>query len=157
MDVPSLTQLKRWSRAFGWQRRIQEAEAAEITRQKRAQQEAIDKMNQEHALIGRQVLFSSVQQYLSKLKTGDAQPYVLVQGMKVGSELERLARGEATHKLSAGIQVQGAMIHLNQYVINPRDLTDEELEQLRQLALALKAREEQETQRLVEGSVEKPR
>lgn len=98
-------QLQRWSSAFHWQERVRIFDAEEAEKRRKKNAEAIERMNEEQALIGRTHLLRAVAAMEPLLKTGEAPFPSLVSLFKYSAELERLARGAATSRMEGDLNV----------------------------------------------------
>lgn len=98
-------QLQRWSSQFHWQDRVRQYDAQEAEKRRKKRQQELEKMDEEHALIGRTHLLRAVTAMEPQLKEGIAPFPSLVSLFKYSAELERLARGAATSRLEGDITV----------------------------------------------------
>jgi hypothetical protein len=100
-----LSQLGVWSRAHNWQERVKEYDA-QIAEEKRKRRLAeVEKMDEEHALIGRTQLLRAVTIVQRHIEAQDTTLSSAVSLMKAAYELERLARGAATSRLEGDVSV----------------------------------------------------
>lgn len=95
---PGIDTLKMWSSEHNWQERVKEFDKEQAEERLRKQQQEIEKMNQEHALLGRTQALRAVKQIEELIKVQKFGSQAAVQLLKVATDLERLARGAATDR-----------------------------------------------------------
>lgn len=134
LDLQTARPLELLSVKFEWQTRC-EAYDLDLDRKAReAQEQAVLKMREDHALLASQMLRKATKRLLTipedQISTAD-----LVRLVDVGVKIERLSRGESTENQS----VSGSVAHKGTVKVTMQtehdlaDLTDEELERLEQL------------------------
>ena len=124
--APSLSTLEAWSSAFHWQDRLLDLEREARERDRGAQVEALQKMNERHAREGLALQQKGVER-LQELPTSKLAPGDAIRAVIEGVRLERLARGEPTEH----IREEGGMLHGH---IDLRKFSNEELRRLAKLA-----------------------
>lgn len=96
--VPSLTTLKDWSRAFKWQERVKKYEIEEAEREHKSRLQEVKAMNKRHALLAvnaQKQMVEQIRRLIAARKFGSQATVAL---LKLATDLERLARGEATQQ-----------------------------------------------------------
>jgi len=91
-----LRQLETWSASYGWQDRIKAFDADRAAERRRAEVDALRKMNDRMAQIGvtqQSVALKQIQTLISDGKFGSQASVAL---LKLATDLERLSRGAAT-------------------------------------------------------------
>lgn len=99
-DKPIATEstLMVWSSEHNWQERVKEFDKEQAEERHRKQEQEIERMNQEHALLGRTQALRAVKQIEELIKLQKFGSQAAVQLLKVSTDLERLARGAATDR-----------------------------------------------------------
>lgn len=119
---------------FDWQSRVEAYDIDLDRRARQAQEEAVIKMREDHALLGAQMIRKALSRLLKmpeeEISAGD-----LVRLADVGVKIERLSRGESTENQSVSGKVahEGTVKVSVETQANLKDLSDEELAQLEQL------------------------
>lgn len=119
---------------FEWQARCEAYDIDLDRRARQAQEEAVIKMREDHALLGAQMIRKALSRLL-KMPEDEISAGDLVRLADVGVKIERLSRGESTENQS----VSGKLAHEGTVKVavetqaNLKDLSDEELAQLEQL------------------------
>jgi hypothetical protein len=128
-EKTTLRHLAEWAKTHCWQDRIRayEEEQALETRAKR--QIEIDKMNQEHALIGRTQTLRMVKHIQELIEAKHFGSQAAVQLFKYATDLERVARGAATEQL--------AIAENKTPEIHTEDLSEEDLNMIVDMASKL--------------------
>lgn len=104
---PSLRTLESWSSTYDWQAQIAEYERERAEKRRRDREEQLDKMNDDHVVIAR-ASYSKAIRILNKLEEADAiSAKDALAFLKIGLDLERLARGAATESTIQHMQVTG--------------------------------------------------
>jgi hypothetical protein len=103
--IPNLSTLKRWSSDYNWQQRIADYERQQLEERRKKRQAEIDKMDEEHALIGRGNLLRAVEIVRRHIDTQDTTLASAVSLLKASYVLERLARGAATERFEGDVDV----------------------------------------------------
>jgi hypothetical protein len=98
-------QLETWSSQFHWQDRVKKYEDRLGEEKRKKRQAELEKMDEEHSLIGRTQLLRSVRLIEQLLDAPGTTLSSAVSLMKAGYELERLARGAATNRIEGDISV----------------------------------------------------
>lgn len=88
-------QLQDWSRWWNWQERVIEYDRGVIEEKRKQREAAIEQMNEEHAKFGRAEFLLAIKRVKDLMDSDRFGSQATVQLMKVSSDLERLARGEA--------------------------------------------------------------
>jgi hypothetical protein len=96
-------QLARWSEAYNWQLRLKAYEEKQLEERRKKRQAEIDKMDEEHALIGRGNLLRAVEIVRRHIDTQDTTLASAVSLLRASYELERLARGAATERFEGDV------------------------------------------------------
>jgi hypothetical protein len=96
--VAIVSQLKKWSTLHKWQSRVIERDRAKIEAVRKKRDAEIERMNEEHALLGRTQALRAVKQIEELIKTQKFGSQATVQLFKVSTDLERIARGAATER-----------------------------------------------------------
>lgn len=94
----SIALLMRWSVDHNWQERVKQYDKERIDERRRKHDAALEKMNEEHALLGRTQALRAVKQIEELIKAQKFGSQATVQLFKVSTDLERLARGAATER-----------------------------------------------------------
>lgn len=97
-EAAILSQLKKWSATHDWQERVIARDAAAYERDRRKRERAIEKMNEEHALLGRTQALRAVRQIEHLIEIQKFGSMAAVSLFKAATDLERLARGAATER-----------------------------------------------------------
>lgn len=90
--------LMAWSTEHNWQERVKLYDKERIDEKRRKQEAEIDRMNEEHALLGRTQALRAVKQIEELIKAQKFGSQATVQLFKVSTDLERLARGGVTER-----------------------------------------------------------
>jgi hypothetical protein len=98
-------QLQRWSAMFHWQERIKRYDDQVAEEKRKRRQAELEKMDEEHALIGRTQALRAVAQIERLITAQDFPASSAVALLKFGAELERLARGAATSRVEGDVSV----------------------------------------------------
>lgn len=88
-----------WSDRDDWQRRVVEYDLDQAQKKKAERDAALEKMEEEHALVARQGVLLASKRIKELMDAGEFGPYSAVQLLKVASDLERIARGGATARI----------------------------------------------------------
>lgn len=119
---------------FDWLTRCEAYDKDIDQRSRQAQEEAVIKMREDHALLGAQMIRKATKRLLvipeDQISAGD-----LIRLADVGVKIERLSRGESTENqnVSGTLAHQGTVKVSVETQANLKDLSDEELAQLEQL------------------------
>lgn len=109
-----IRQLQRWSSDYQWQDRVKQYDAEQVEERKRKREAELAKMDLEHALMGRTAAIKAADLLRRRMDDNDIGAYALVQLLKIGTDLERLARGGATERQELtgkdGEPLQGAQV-----------------------------------------------
>jgi hypothetical protein len=98
-------QLETWSSQFHWQDRVKKYEDRLGEEKRKRRQAELEKMDEEHALIGRTQALRAVAQIERLITAQDFPASSAVALLKFGAELERLARGAATSRVEGDVSV----------------------------------------------------
>ncbi|MCD8308905.1 MAG: hypothetical protein LUD19_03540 [Clostridia bacterium] len=126
--------LEELSVKFDWQSRCEAYDQDLDRRARQAQEEAVIKMREDHALLGAQMIRKATSRLLripeEEISAGD-----LIRLADVGVKIERLSRGESTENqnVSGTLAHQGTVKVSLETQASLKDLSDEELTQLEQL------------------------
>jgi hypothetical protein len=93
-----LAQLKRWSASHGWQKRCIDREMAQAEKERQKRQKEIEAMNSRHAMIGTTQQAKAMKQIEALIEAKKFGSQAVVQLLKLGLDIERLARGDATDR-----------------------------------------------------------
>ena len=96
--IPHLSVLKEWSSKYSWQERTHQFDEAQREEKRRKRVAELDRMDEEHAVMGRTASIRAADLLRQRMEKNDIGAYALVQLLKVGTDLERLARGGATER-----------------------------------------------------------
>lgn len=119
---------------FEWQARCEAYDIDLDRRARQAQEEAVIKMREDHALLGAQMIRKALSRLL-KMPEDEISAGDLVRLADVGVKIERLSRGESTENqtVSGKLAHEGTVKVAVETQANLKDLSDEELAQLEQL------------------------
>ncbi|SRR6266487_2296351 len=92
--------LMNWSRAFAWQERVKFYDAERIEARRVKQEAELDRMNDEHALLGRTQALRAIKQIEELIKAQHFGSQAAVQLFKISTDLERIARGASTDRIA---------------------------------------------------------
>lgn len=95
-----LSQLGEWSRVFAWQERVKFYDAERIEARRVKQEAELDRMNEEHALLGRTQALRAIKQIEELIKVQHFGSQAAVQLFKISTDLERIARGASTERIA---------------------------------------------------------
>lgn len=138
-----LSKVKEWSSKQGWQQRIIDRDRTEAEKVRKKRAKALEQMNDEHALLGRTQALKAVQQIKNLIDAKKFGSQAAVQLFKMSTDLERVARGAATevaqlqHVGKDGEELPSSSL----IAIDTRNMTTEQLEMLKALALGMKSSE----------------
>lgn len=93
-----IRQLQRWSSEYGWVERANRYDMSQVEERRRRREAEREKMEAEHALIGHAAAIRAADLLRQRMESSDIGTYALVQLLKIGTDLERLARGAATER-----------------------------------------------------------
>lgn len=118
---------------FDWQNRVEAYDIDLDRRARQAQEEAVIKMREDHALLGAQMIRKALP-CLLKMPEEEISAGDLVRLAGVGVKIERLSRGESTENqsVSGKVEHEGAVKVSVETQANLKDLSEEELGQLEQ-------------------------
>lgn len=137
-----LRKLKEFSIQHNWQERIKERDR-EVAREKRRKyEEERQRMNDEHALLGRTHALRAAKMIQELSEQGRMSSTAAVTLLKIATDLERLARGAET-EITKTIEEQPKQ-HRHTIAFDLSRLSDEQLERLEQLAEEIDPGEEEE-------------
>jgi len=91
-------QLETWSSDYHWVKRVAAYDAEQRTERERKNQEALEQMNERHAVMGQANALQAVKQIDTLVKAKSFGSQAAVQLFKVSTDLERIARGAATER-----------------------------------------------------------
>lgn len=128
-EKTTLRHLADWAKVHCWQARIREFEEEQARENHAKRQVEIDKMNQEHALIGRTQTLRMVKHIQELIEAKHFGSQAAVQLFKYATDLERVARGAATEQVAI-TENKAAEIHTE-------DLSDEDLKMIVDMASKL--------------------
>lgn len=134
LGLKSAQSLELLSVKFEWQARCEAYDIDLDRRARQAQEEAVIKMREDHALLGAQMIRKALSRLLKmpeeEISAGD-----LVRLADVGVKIERLSRGESTENqnVSGKLAHEGTVKVAVETQANLKDLSDEELAQLERL------------------------
>lgn len=137
-------QLETWSSAFGWVARAGQYDAERDAEKLRKREEAIDAMNERHALIGTTQQARAIKQIEELITAKNLGSQASVQLLKLALDVERIARGAATERAELTGKDGGplaARTTLTLDLAKLRDASPEQLAALRALAVELKEKE----------------
>jgi len=113
----TLNTLKNYSVRYGWQQRLQTAQAAAQAQQQQQDTHALVTMNERQASLGElsqrlaaHYLTQTFQQVLADPAAVQGNSQDIARLMESGSRLERLARGEVTNRTEARVQAYSVMV-----------------------------------------------
>lgn len=116
-------QLERWSSQFQWVLRAREYDREQAAERRHAQEEAVARMNEEHALLGQTQAQHAVKLIEDLIIEQRFTPAAAVQLLKISVDLERVARGASTEQIALTGKDGGAI----EYHDSTNDLTDDDL------------------------------
>lgn len=129
-ELSILSMLKRASRDYGWVDRVIEYDRQVIRARRRKREEAIERMNEEHALLGRTHALRAAKLIGESIEKDRMTPGNAISLLRISTDLERVARGaetEITRTIDEGPKKHTIAFDLSR-------LTDEQLEKLEQIA-----------------------
>ena len=91
-----LSKLKKASRDYGWQSRVKEYDRAQVEERKRAKADLLERMNEEHALLGRTHALRAAKMIAELTEQNRMSSTAAVTLLKIATDLERVARGAET-------------------------------------------------------------
>ncbi len=102
-----IANLMKWSVEHGWQERVKlrDRERAEAKRKKRDAE--IDAMNERHIQIGTSLQLKGIKQSDKLLNKEDVNASDALRMIKLGTDLERVARGEPTERTEQTVNTTG--------------------------------------------------
>lgn len=116
--------IEHWASLYHWQDRVRQYDAQEAEKRRVKRQQELEKMDEEHSLIGRTHLLRAVSAMEPILKAGEAPFPSLVSLFKYSAELERLARGAATSRLEGDVSI---VVQPKEYInLSPDECGSEE-------------------------------
>ena len=134
LNLQSARPLELLSVKFDWISRCEAYDKDLDRRSREAQEEAVIKMREDHALLGAQMIRKATKRLLTmqenEITAGD-----LIRMADIGVKIERLSRGQSTENQN----ISGSLAHNGTVKVdistqaNLKDLSDEELAQLEQL------------------------
>lgn len=138
-------QLERWSSEHNWQGRLLQAEQKRQEERRVKRTADLERMDDEQALIGRTQTLRLVRHVETLIADERFGATATVAGIKIFSDMERVARGAATARLEQTGKDGGPIqVEATEHVtIDPRLLTSGELGALKLLAESIKRREEE--------------
>jgi len=92
--------LKEWSSAHKWQEKAREYDKEQAEKRRLEHQSRIEKMNEEHFLLGRTQALRAVTLIGKLIEREEIRDTALVQYFKAATSLQRLAAGAATEQLA---------------------------------------------------------
>lgn len=98
-------QLLLWSSAFGWVERAKAYDEDQSRLRQKRRQVELDKMDEEHALIGRTHVLRAIGLIQRHIEHEETTLSNAIQLLKIASELERLARGAVTQRTEGELHV----------------------------------------------------
>ena len=126
-----LSKLKKMSATYGWVERVKQKDREAAAESRRKKQEVVDRMNEEHALLGRTHALRAAKQIQELIEAKRFGSQSAVTLLKVSTDLERVARGAATENKQVTID---EMPSSNKLSFDLSKLTDEQLARLEQIA-----------------------
>lgn len=91
--------LMRWSVEHQWQERVKTYDAERIEEQRRKRDAAIEEMNEQHAVMGRNQSARAIEQIETLIEARKFGSQAAVQLFKISTDLERVARGAPTEHI----------------------------------------------------------
>lgn len=140
--VPGRATLQKWQATFNWYGRVREYDDEQMRLKDLRRQELREQMDKEHYDISRIQFYRTVGYVDELVKRGELSHTAAVAYAKMMATLQRLAAGAPTEKTEQTTKVEANVEVSQSAIIDPRKFTDEELEQLREMAIALKQREQ---------------
>lgn len=122
----SVSLLMRWSTDHNWQERVKVYDAERAEEKRHKQEEELERMNAEHALLGRTQALRAVKQIEKLIEAQKFGSQASVQLLKVGTDLERVARGAVTERTE---QNGNMNVNLNRNALLAQ-LSDDELDKV---------------------------
>lgn len=109
-----IANLMKWSTEHGWQERVKarDRERAEAKRKKHDAE--IEEMDRRHAQIGTSLQLKGLKQVDELLKLGKVDTSEAIRMIKLGTDLERVARGAPTERSEQTVNTSGVAIYLPQ-------------------------------------------
>lgn len=142
--LPTLWQLKEWSRKHHWQSRViawEQEQAAERVAKRNAE---IEEMNQRLAKLGMKQQKKAEKQIKTLIDAKSFGSVAAVQLLKLATDLERVARGVPTEIRASEVSGPGGgPIPIQNENLDLDLLTDEEFEELENLQKTIKQRKQQ--------------
>lgn len=135
--------LKEWSTSFGWVARAKAHDEKIQAKEQKEIEEQLERMNKEHALIGRTEALNTIQHVKKMRDEGRLGATAAVEYIKFMITLERLARGAVSERTEQIQQNAGVPAHM--MAVDPRTLSNDELQQLKAMITRALA-EQQSTQ-----------
>jgi hypothetical protein len=126
-------QLGIWSSEHNWQERVRQYDKERIEEKRRKQEAELEQMNEEHALLGQTQALRAVTQITALIEAKKFGSQAAVQLLKLATDLERVARGAVTSRMSITDADRKE---------NVDDLTDDDLRLIAEMAEKMRARKE---------------
>ncbi len=102
-EASLLANLKKWSVTHHWQERVKDYDAKEVEKKRKKRQAELEKMDDQHAIIGHGLLIRAAETVQHHIDAQDTTLSSAVSLMKAAYELERLARGAATARVEGDV------------------------------------------------------
>ncbi len=136
--IKSVSKLLKWSTEHGWQERVKvrDRERAEAKRKKHDAE--IEEMNKRHTQIGTSLQLKGIKRADSLLQKEEVTASEALRMIKLGADLERVARGEPT-EIS---QVNGDKEERDAISLPIGDLTMDEVNDLKRIAQSIRERKQ---------------
>ena len=132
LEMKSARPLEMLSVKNDWQSRCEAYDLDLDRRAQQAQQEAVIKMREDHALLAAQMIRKATSRLL-KIPEDEISASDIVRLADVGVKIERLSRGESTENQNVSGNIKGTVKVSVQAEQNLEDLSDEELGELERL------------------------
>ena len=107
-------QLERWSSAHHWVERVATYDKEQMEQRRKEKYEQIRLMNERHAQIGTSLQLKGLKQADDLLKMGKVDASEAIRMIKLGTDLERLARGVPTEHTEQTVNTTGIAVYLPQ-------------------------------------------
>jgi hypothetical protein len=90
------SRVAQWSSKYGWVERVKDYDLAAVEDRRRKRDAEIERMNEEHAMFGRTQALRAIATIQKMIEEGRLGSQAAVQLFKYATDLERVARGEAS-------------------------------------------------------------
>lgn len=138
--ITTLSKLKKLSAQHNWVTRAEEYDKRQVEALRKKQQEAIDRMNEEHALLGRTHALRAAKQIQELMEAKKFGSNAVVSLLKVATDLERVARGAETTNSKVTVEDHQRKPHV--VSVDLSKLSDEQLARLETLVTEIESPKE---------------